>query len=242
LLNARGYSLLIMPVQLSKLEVMNNALRLVGSYHLESTDTTSATYQIADRAFDEANHDIFSSNIFAYNTKHVHLTGSEISGTTPANLKPNTYWKYSFSVPIDFNFFLGVTDKDGYLITDYWLGFYPYSASTDVDKPTLYCNYSELYLDYTFLPDLDNIAPGTHGNDIRRMPPFLVRLITLHMAQNMAIELSGSENRHEILFKQYTLALRRARMLEGRSSPAQRYITDGTSSFIQAHQNYGSIQ
>ena len=106
----------------------------------------------------------------------------------------------------------------------------------------LYCNYSELYLDYTFLLDLDNTTPTAHGNDIRRMPPFLVRLVTLHMAQNMAIELSGSENRHEILFKQYTLALRRARMLQGRSSPAQRYITDDTSSFIQAHQNYGSIQ
>ena len=232
-----------MPVQLSKLEVMNNALRLVGSYHLESTDTTSATYQIADRAFDEANHDIFSSNIFSYNTKHVYLTGSEMDDTTPSNLKPNTYWKYAFSVPVDFNFFLGVTDKDGYLITDYWLGFYPEaSVSSDVDKPRLYCNYSELYLDYTFLPDLDNTTPTAHGNDIRRMPPFLVRLVTLHMAQNMAIELSGSENRHEILFKQYTLALRRARMLEGRSSPAQRYITDDTSSFIQAHQNYGSIQ
>jgi predicted oxidoreductase len=61
------------------------------------------------------------------------------------------------------------------------------------------------------------------------------------MAQNMAIELSGSENRHEILHKQYTLALRRARTLEGRQGPAQQYIDDNNSCFVSAHQNYGKV-
>ena len=219
---------------------MNNALRLVGSYHLESTDTTSATYETADRAFDDAVQDIFASNIFAYNTKHTYLTGVDITGYAAAS-KPNTYWQYKFTTPLDYNLFIGITDPDGNLISDYYIDFTG-SNNADGDFPALYCNYKNIYLDYTFIPDSDETTSGIHGNDIRRMPTFLVRLVTLHMAQNMAIELSGSENRHEILFKQYTLALRRARMLEGRSSPAQRYITDGTSSFVQAHQNYGSIQ
>lgn len=220
---------------------MNNALRLVGSYHLESTDTTSATYEIASRAFDDAILDVFSSNIFAYNTKHVYLTGVDIVNNSNS-LKPNTYWQYKYTVPDDFELFLGITDIDGNALTDYYIDFTS-SIDVDADKPFIYLNNCEnIYLDYTFIPDANSTNLATHGNSISRMPTFLVRVVALHMAQNMSIELSGSENRHEILFKQYTLALRRARMLEGRTSPAQRYITDDTSSFIKAHQNYGSIQ
>jgi len=234
-----------MAITHSKLQVMNNALRLVGSYHLESTDTTSATYEIADRAFDEATLDIFSSNIFAYNTRHKFLNGSIIGSLVSNQNKPNTYWQYRFELPQDTNVILGATDKDGYLVTDYYISFdtdFTTNTESDNEVPYLYCNYDQLYVDYTFVPQLDVENSGNRGSGVRRMPAFLVRLVTLHMAQNMAIELSGSENRHELLFKQYTLALRRARMLEGRSSPAQRYITDSSSSFIQAHQNYGSIQ
>lgn len=224
---------------------MNNALRLVGSYHLEANDTTSATYEIADRAFDEATLDIFSSNIFAYNTKHKFINGSQIGSLVSNQNRPNTYWQYRFELPQDTNVILGATDKDGYLVTEYYISFdtdFTTNEESDNEVPYLYCNLDQLYIDYTFVPQLDIENSGSRGDGVRRMPAFLVRLVTLHMAQNMAIELSGSENRHELLFKQYTLALRRARMLEGRTSPAQRYITDGSSSFIQAHQNYGSIQ
>ena len=113
-------------------------------------------------------------------------------------------------------------DNEEYLLSDYRFA-----------NGYLYCATAQVALTYAYLPDLETSAAG--------LPPFITRLLTLHMAQNMVIELSGSENRHEILFKQYTLALRRARMLQGRQGPAQTYINDNNSSFIGAHQNYGKV-
>ena len=85
---------------------------------------------------------------------------------------------------------------------------------------------------YTFVPDLSTNAAG--------LPAFLNRLMVLHIAQAIAIELSGSENRHEILHVQYVKALRRARTLEGRQGSAQSFIHDGNSRIIGTHNTYGS--
>ena len=229
-----------MAITHTKLEIMNTALRMVGSYHLESTDTTSSTYEISDRAFDDSVLAVFSNNIFAYNTKHTYLTGTDITAYAAAD-KPNTYWNYEVSMPLDTNLFLGVTDPDGYEITDYYLN-YENSLSSSSEQSSLFLKDNQnVYVDYTFIPNLDDAAAGTHGVAISRMPSFLARLVALNMASNMCVELSGDDARAEKLYNQYTLALRRARVMEGRSSPAQQYITDATSSILSAHRNYGKI-
>lgn len=131
-------------------------------------------------------------------------------------------YPYQFTLPGDYNIFIKAEDEDDLPATNYVFsnGF-------------LYCSSSVLNITYTFVPVIETSATT--------LPAFLSRLLTLHMAQNMAIELSGSENRHEILHKQYVLALRRARTLEGRQGPAQQYIDSSNSSFISAHQNYGKV-
>tara|TARA_R100000278_G_scaffold17602_3_gene17660 strand:- start:14354 stop:14965 length:612 start_codon:yes stop_codon:yes gene_type:complete len=203
-----------MATEATKLEILNSALRMVGSFHIDADDETSSTYEITTRAFSQAVTEVFGDNIFNYNTKCTTLTGS-VSTELPN-------YDYEFTFPSDFNIFLFAENDDGYIASNYRFA-----------NGKLYCSEESLKLTYTYIPDLETSASG--------LPAFLTRLLTLHMAQNMAIELSGSENRHEILFKQYTLALRRARTLEGRQGPAQQYINDGNSQFISAHQTYGKV-
>ena len=203
-----------MSTEATKLDVLNSALRMVGSYHLESTDTTSTTYEIANSAYAQAITELFGDNIFNYNTKRTTITG--VTSTEYEDLT------YEFTFPSDFNIFISAETSEDYLATSYRFA-----------NGKLYCIHDTLKLTYTYIPDLETSASG--------LPAFLTRLLTLHMAQNMAIELSGSENRHELLHKQYTLALRRARTLEGRQGPAQQYIDDSNSCFVSAHQNYGEV-
>lgn len=203
-----------MAIEASKLKILNSALRMVGSFHLESDDESGTTYEISSRAYSQAITELFGDNIFNYNTKRVALTGVD-------STEFKDYTK-EYTFPVDFNLFISVETADDYLVSDYRFA-----------NGKIYSSQETLKLTYTYIPDIENDASG--------LPPFITRLLTLHMAQNMAIELSGSENRHEILFKQYTLALRRARTLEGRQGPAQQYINDSNSQFISSHQNYGKV-
>jgi len=203
-----------MATETNKLGIMNSALRMVGSFHIEASDVTSTTYEIANKAYEQAVDEVFGENIFNFNTKRVSLTGvvsTEFS-----------QHKYEFTLPSDLNLFLYVEDASDYVYTDYRFA-----------NGKFYCSEPTLKFTYSYLPSLDTNAST--------LPPFLLRLVTLHMAQNMCIELAGSENRHEILHKQYVLALRRARTLEGRQSAPQTYINDDNSQFLSAHSRYGTV-
>ncbi len=161
-----------------------------------------------------------SSNSFtSINVRSVFFKNTTTAASISTEFKD---YPFQFSLPADFNIFIKAEDEEDQLSTDYVFtnGF-------------LFCSSSVLNITYTTVPDIETSATT--------LPAFLSRLLTLHMAQNMAIELSGSENRHEILHKQYVLALRRARTLEGRQGPAQQYIDSSNSSFISAHQSYGKV-
>lgn len=203
-----------MATEANKLELINSALRMVGSYHLDASDTTSATYEIASRAYAQAVDELFGENIFEFNSKRTSLTGVESTEFGQH--------KYEYTLPSDYNLFIGVEDADDHPYTDYRFA-----------NGKFYCTEQTLKFSYSYVPDLDTNAST--------LPPFLSRLLSLHMAQNMCIELSGSENRHEILHVQYVKALRRARVLEGRSSPAQTYINADNSQFLNAHSHYGKV-
>lgn len=221
-----------MAITHTKLEIMNSALRMVGSYHLESDDTTSATYEIATRAYENAVNAIFSNNIFQFNTKRLFSTGTSVANDADST-KPNNFLDYRHSLPSDYNLLLQIQDKKGeYIITDFLLDGIN-SDITDATVPYLYTTDESVHIYYQYVPDLET--------DASKMPSFLARLISLYMAQEFAIELSGSESRQGVLFAQYQQALRRARVLEGRSSPAQTYINDGNSRLMGSHYGYGSV-
>lgn len=222
-----------MAITHTKLEIMNSALRMVGSYHLDEDDTVSATYEIATRSYENAINAIFSNNIFQYNTKRLFSTGTSVANDADST-KPNNFLEYRHGLPSDYNLLLQIQDKKGeYIITDFLLdGINP--DITDATVPYLYTTDESVHIYYQYVPDLET--------DASKMPSFLARLVSLYMAQDIAIELSGSENRQGILYNQYTIALRRARVLEGRSSPAQTYINDGNSRILDSHFRYGEVQ
>lgn len=201
----------------TKLNIMNSALRKVGSFHLEASDTTSATYEVVNQAYLDAVLEIFSENVFNYNTKKATLTAVNSTATT------NTLYEYYYTLPTDFNFLNYITNKEStVVIRDY--AFY---------DNQLHTNEKEICMYYTFIPDLSSSATA--------LPPFLNRLLVLHIAYQIAIELSGSENRHEILRMEYEKALKRARVMDARQGAAQTFVGDYNSRIIEAHQRYGKI-
>jgi hypothetical protein len=205
-----------MSTEATKLKIINSALRMVGSYHIDASDTTSTTYEIANRAYEQAVTELFGDNIFYYNTKFVELNASN---STPNAGEPYIYY---YNLPSDFNILIKICHPtEHYNITDF--NFY---------NGLLHCNDPRINIYYTYVPDLSSATA---------LPEFLTRVLALHMAQNMAIELSGSENRHEILYVQYQKALKRARVLEGRQGPAQTYINEENSQFLSGHRNYGKV-
>ena len=202
----------------TKLNIMNAALRKVGSYFLEADDTTSTTYQITNQAYLDAVLEIFAENKFNFNTKKVELTAVNPTAQT------NEPYEYYFNLPSDYNFLVRLSHPtDFYTVSEY-----------DFYNNQLHCNHATIDMCYTFIPDLSSSATT--------LPAYLNRLIALHMAQSIAIELSGSENRHEILHVQYVKALRRARVMEARQGPAQAFVSDGSSRVLESHQRYGTLQ
>ena len=194
----------------SKLDIINSALRMVGSYHLDRLDDGSSTYEIVDGAFGQAFLEVFGDNIFGYNSKRVKLVGSEIVDDD---------YEYSFTLPADLNIFIKAVNGDGYIVTDYY-----------TEDGTLLCKYPTLTIYYAYLP-----------TNLVTLPAYLNKLICLHIAQSVVVELSGSETRSVDLQKQYLRALSRARVLSGRQGPAQEYITEGTSKFLTARRMYGKV-
>jgi len=237
-----------MAIEHGKVQVMNNALRMVGSYHLDTNDTTSVTYQIADRAFDDAMVSIFSENVFTYNTiRRYYSDATDLSTLTDAE-KPAEHWKYRVVLPNKgpnnyqgFQRVVKVTNKEGNALLDWYAEVYqaPNTAVVYDEPYYLFTTEKDFHVYYTFIPNGDG---GTNrGDGIANMDAHLVRAVTLYMAQSMCIELSGSETRQELLFNQYVRAIRRARVIEGRGNPAQRYIHDGNSQLMNSHYGYGSV-
>jgi|TARA_B110000908_G_C10091093_1_gene374049 hypothetical protein len=194
-----------------KLDIINTALRMVGSYHLDRLDDGSSTYEITSAAFDQAFLEVFGDNIFGYNKKRSKLTGTEILNDDD--------FSFSFTIPSDLNIYIKAVNGEGCIITDYY-----------TEGATLLCNYPTLTVYYAYIP-----------TDLATLPAYLNKLICLHMAQSIALELSGSENRSTDLQRQYIRALSRARVLSARQGPAQEYISDSTSKFITARRMYGKV-
>lgn len=196
---------------------MNSALRKVGSFHLDADDTSSTTYEIVNQAYNDAVLEIFAENAFIMNTRKLDATS--------VNNIPYTdqQYEHSFTFPLQLNILLYITDKDSkQQIHEY-----------AIYNNRLYTDSKEICMYYTDIPDL--------SVDASSLPPYLNRLIVLHVAQAIAIELSGSENRHELLHVQYTKALRRARVLEARQGPRiEGMINESNSRLIDAHHN-GSV-
>lgn len=203
-----------MPTESNKLNLLNSALRMVGSFHIDADDESSTTYEIISRAYSQAITEVFGDNTFTYSIKRVSSTGSESTEFSK--------FKYEHTLPSDINILLYTEDGEDNIITEIRLS-----------NGKVYSNEQTLHFTYSHVPDIEDSAVG--------LPAFLSRLLALHMAQNVAIELSGSENRHEILYVQYQKALKRARVLDGRQGPKQTYYSEANSRILESHNYYGAV-
>ena len=233
---------------------MNNALRMVGSYHLDADDTTSVSYEIVNRAFDDAIVTIFSENVFKYNTIRRYYSGTGIDAPVDVSTlsdaeKPSNIWKYRTTLPNKgpnnvngFQKIVKVTNKEGTRLLDWHVEVYQ-GEGQDVyyDEPyRLFTTEKEFHLYYTFVPDAQDDGQN-RGDGVGNMDAHLIKPITLYIAQSICVELSGSETRQQALLAQYERAIRRARVIEGRGNEPQRYIHDGNSQIMSAHYGYGSV-
>ena len=51
-----------MAIEANKLEILNSALRMAGSYHINSDDEESTTYEVVSRAYSQAITELFGDN------------------------------------------------------------------------------------------------------------------------------------------------------------------------------------
>ncbi len=203
-----------MPTEANKLKLLNSALRMVGSFHIDANDESSTTYEIISRAYSQAITEVFGDNTFSYSVKRGSSTGVE---STEFNS-----FKYEHTLPEDINLLLYTENSKDDIVADIRLS-----------SGKVYANEQYLHFTYSSIPNIETSAAG--------VPAFLSRLLALHMAQNVTIELSGSENRHEILHVQYIKALKRARVLDGRQGPKQTFYSENNSRILEAQRSYGSV-
>lgn len=163
---------------------------------------------------------------------------------------------YMYNLPSDFNLLLHLRTKDGlyslpYQFSGHSMGDPDYSNNSDTDVhlessiPRLFTDHAEVQLTYSFVPNLLALGVGnTHNSaadQVKRMPEFLYNVVTLYIAQSICIQLTGSETRADNLYERYQKALSRARILEGRSSPVQDFMSDSSSRIIDSHNRYGKV-
>ena len=137
---------------------------MVGSYHLDTNDTTSVTYQIADRAFDDAMVTIFSENVFTYNTiRRYYSDATDLSTLTDAE-KPAEHWKYRVVLPSKgpnnyqgFQRVVKVTNKEGNALLDWYAEVYqaPNTAVVYDEPYYLFTTEKDFHVYYTFIPNGD---------------------------------------------------------------------------------------
>ena len=90
----------------SKLSILNSALRKVGSFHLDASDTTSTTYEIVNQAYNDAVLEVFAENTFILNTKKLSITPINTTAYT------DQQYGYSYDFPDDLNILLYITNKE----------------------------------------------------------------------------------------------------------------------------------
>lgn len=166
---------------------------------------------------------------------------------------------YMYNLPSDFNLLLHLRTKDGlysvpYQFSGHSFGDASYTSGDTTDEdvhtessiPRLFADHEEVQLTYSFVPNLLSLATSfvSHGyadDGANRMPDFLYDVVTTYIAQAICVQLTGSETRADALYQRYLKALSRARILEGRSSPVQDFISDSSSRLIDSHNRYGKI-
>lgn len=179
------------PTEHSKNDILNSALRLVGSPPLAADDESSVSYTAAIGALKDAQFAIFGTNIFQYNTRRVFLTGREATdldteaypppGGTNALGREHEYkspapavFPYLFDLPKDFNLIIGLTTKDGMHDIPFTFSGHSmtanYTDSSGVDTyvattsslPRLYSDHIECQLTYSFVPNLIAAVRATY--------------------------------------------------------------------------------
>jgi hypothetical protein len=171
------------PTTFNKLDVLNSALRLIGSPTVESTDTQTVSYQTAEGALKDAQFAIFGTNVFQYNTRRVFMTGADVNDPNYDPLPVNSgiqsvgaeheedspapsVLNYKYELPADFNLILSLTTKDGMYNLPYAFAGHTLTGNSNDSSsvtsyvelassiPRLFTDHAEVQMTYSFVPNL----------------------------------------------------------------------------------------
>lgn len=124
-----------------------------------------------------------------------------------------------FELPSNFQYLNTLLDGSARRVLDY-----------KIEGTLVYANVTKLTVRYTAAPA-----------NVLNIPHYLAELIAYHLAGSTAIRLTESENRATENMRMYETYLAKAKVTDSRQSSPKTYFPDTSSSFLEAHNNYGSV-
>lgn len=201
----------------TNLEIANQALLELGSTAITQADfdtPTSASAKVVSPAFSSVLNEVLSDYDFPVLRVVVELASAGVPAV-------DTEFDYYFNLPADFNFLNKVTTTEGFLWDAY-----------RIEGSTLLANETPIYLHYT-----------KTITDASVLPDYIVPAIIYKLAARIAKPLTGEINEREMMNREYEKAFKRAKRRASQDKVPMRFMTDGNSSFIHAHQgpSYGDV-
>jgi len=197
----------------TELSIANRALRRVGGTPLTSLEGDSGIAKVMREALTSSIEEVLSLFNWPITRRVLELSPS-VEWSPGHSLYAN-----AFELPADVSRMTGVTDTDGYPISDYKLE----NNHILADEDTVLVHYSKL--------------PESPDN----FPAYLNTLIAAHLAYACCITITGADTRYNQLRDEFERELRRAKVTASREGPPISHMPDSSSGFIEAHQSYGDV-
>lgn len=199
----------------TKLELANRAIRELGGTPITQANYDNGNHNtgvILSDAVASSIRSVLFSHDWAINRKTVESTG--VTTSLPDNQFAYRHDLSEETPPLVM--LRELTDSAGYRITDYRR-----------EGQNIYSGYKTVYVRYSY----DITDPST-------FPPYLEDAIVAKLTYEVAIPISGSENRKNIALREYEKILSRAKVLAAREEPPQAFIDDSSSRFVEAHNDH----
>lgn len=192
----------------TNLELANRAIRATGGQPITDLAATSATAKIVNDALLPSIEEVLTEYQWHINT----VTESSIGSTGDI---PDTEFRYNHDLTAlthTLDRIVKLVTADGYPIHNF-----------RIEGQDLYADYETLFVVYTYPIE-----------DVATFPPYLVQVVAAHLAKEICIPLTGSEDRRGRLEEKYMRVLAQAKTQASRQNPQQSFLSDDSSVFIQA--------
>lgn len=173
----------------SKIELISNALILIGDAPISSLEDRGAGSIAASNLYENTYRGLLSEHMWRFAIKNAQL--SRLAG------EPTTPYKYAFQLPSDFIYLVRAGGKNNYgAIQDF-----------EIYEDQVHCNYPELWVDYTYRVNED------------KLPAWFVQTFEFLLASKLAIPVTGNSTRAQYYAGEYERQVRKARHADASERP-----------------------